>query len=445
MALIRVSPGIYRDSKTGATVRSAAGTQPQGTAVSRPGTLPGARPVVGTLPGANKGVTAPGVGNNNVFPESLINGQGNAGSPGVGVNNSVGAPNGAGLNGQGDAGAPNTAPEVVTDNTGATTDPNAATGTGAPVTNNTTGQYQAGKNYYNKDWEGMDYNSLVARYNEVGANVKKLRAAGKTAAADALYAKQHGLGEYVRWAKQNKAGFLGGTTGSGSGDGTGGTGGDDSSGDNGNANSPSSTGNAELDALMNTFIKDLTNPITGYEDRADYRLQNEKGAKQLAAMMASRGLSGSGAEIGAETSRINELNATEQTRIDGLREKQQNTLQTIMQNESLRKEREKNQQFDNVMRVVETALSQSPATQGYDATGATAKLTVDQQQALSNWIKQNYQKIIANTKVGGGSSGSAPTLDTSNLDLSGILMNSANKSNDYGVWGSLLSGLLGSK
>jgi hypothetical protein len=175
----------------------------------------------------------------------------------------------------------------------------------------------------------------------------------------------------------------------------------------------------------------------GFGDNAAYVQAQTKGQDALTKMMAARGLSGGGAEIQGNADFLANLNAEESTRVNNAMQTKAERLKSILETESMRKERAANTQYDQTMRAIEVMLSQSPMSMAYDATGKSAGLTQDQYNSLAQFLAQNYSK-----KSGGGASTPFPSApNTSQSDMLKAILDGQNNTGDNSIFSKILGAL----
>lgn len=199
-----------------------------------------------------------------------------------------------------------------------------------------------------------------------------------------------------------------------------------------------------------------------FEGSPMYQFQKQKGMEDLQKLMASRGLTNSGAEIQANSNFVTELNATEAEKQRQYAESAANRAQSQMQyianfdqaeRNNLRDQlntditrRMQQQQFDatrqdgrqrlmtDFLSNVLQMQSNNPIAQlAYQGLGQQSDYTAALMKAISGNIASNYPR-----SYGGGSAPQAPNND---LQIAQILMNYGNQAgnNDTvnGIWNAL--------
>ena len=176
-----------------------------------------------------------------------------------------------------------------------------------------------------------------------------------------------------------------------------------------------------------------------------YQFQKEQGSKDLARLMASRGLTNSGAEIEANSKFLNQLGAQESERAMGVADRDASRYDTQAQNEATLGYNRGNDQWTRIMDLLNYSQRNSPYDSGVAANDKIAGLKVDQGQNMSNYLKDAYGRKIAGGGGGGGGAMApfippAKGMDTSMSDLY-RLQNGGNTGS--GLLGTIFKGLSG--
>lgn len=172
-----------------------------------------------------------------------------------------------------------------------------------------------------------------------------------------------------------------------------------------------------------------------------YKFQKEQGLSELDQYLASKGLRQSGARDRAASRLIGQLGADAYGRQLNTAGAEADRFERMTQNESGRLERAGQNQFNNLMSVLQLGASQSPMAYGYDATENSANMANAQGKTLASFLSQLYPRYS-----GGGGGGSMPFIppfasspDFSAADYAAIQGGSRNNAG----WGNTISNLLG--
>jgi hypothetical protein len=185
--------------------------------------------------------------------------------------------------------------------------------------------------------------------------------------------------------------------------------------------------------------------MENYQESPMYKWQLEQGQLALDRKLAAQGLQGSGAELAAQARMVNELNAQESQRAQAVAEDHANRYERLLQNESLRKERGSNEQWDRLSGLLSLMLSQNPAQMGYDAAGGLANLSTSQAKELANLMAAAYSS--GGGGGGGGGGGSLPFILPYPSSPNYSAANIANIWGDAGSgtdWGNVVTSILAS-
>lgn len=176
-----------------------------------------------------------------------------------------------------------------------------------------------------------------------------------------------------------------------------------------------------------------------------YQFQKEQGSKDLARLLASRGLTNSGAEIEANSKFLNQLGAQEAERASGIAGTDASRYDAQAQNEAVMGYNKGNDQWTRIMDLMKLSQENNPYQSGVQANDKIAGLKVDQGQNKAGYIKDAYGRVIA-PSGGGGGGGMAPFIapaqgmDTTMSDLY-KLQNGGNSTS--GILEGLFKGLSG--
>lgn len=205
-----------------------------------------------------------------------------------------------------------------------------------------------------------------------------------------------------------------------------------------------------------------------------YQFQKQQGLSELGRLMAARGKVGSGAEVEGNARLLNELGAQEAQRQSTVAQQEADRLARMSEfeagrtdrasefdttrrdvydtstsgrvldmqrDEQQRRERERQQGFEEQSWAIDRMLGQSPMSMAYDATSSTADLEKAYGKDMAKYLQSLYGKVFAGG--GGGGTPIAPFIPPnmggiSAGDLSGAL---AGGSNNTQLWDALLKGL----
>lgn len=183
-----------------------------------------------------------------------------------------------------------------------------------------------------------------------------------------------------------------------------------------------------------------------YEGSPLYDFQLKEGQKALNRRLSASGLLGSGRDIEAHGELATRLAASEADKSRDIAEREADRYYTMMQDESMRRERAGNSQFDRTMRVLETMLSQNPLQYGYGAATNMADMDLGEGRRRGNVVADLYPRH----SIGAGSGYSAAPMpryiapfpdapDFSGANMAQAVGNNANMTQ----WGNLFSSLAG--
>ena len=170
-----------------------------------------------------------------------------------------------------------------------------------------------------------------------------------------------------------------------------------------------------------------------YEGSPLYQFQVQQGQKQLGKSLAARGLSNSGYGIQEELNIPMMAAAQDTDRMTRVAEGNANRLQTIQENEAMRRERAGNTQWDRQYSLAQLLADQSPWNAAISGLGSVADTTGQAGNSYANYLRQAFQRVMGGG--GGGGRGFTPVQvpggpDYSNINLAG-LNGSSNSSNNW--------------
>lgn len=159
-----------------------------------------------------------------------------------------------------------------------------------------------------------------------------------------------------------------------------------------------------------------------YEGSPLYQFQVKQGQDQLGKSLASRGLTNSGYGITQEVNIPMQAAAQDTDRMTQVATGNANRLQTMQENEAMRKERAGNEQWNRNYSLAQLMADQSPWNAAISGLGSTADTTTAAGSAYSNYLRDAYQRMISG---GGGGGGFNPTAlpggpDYSNINLAAL-------------------------
>jgi hypothetical protein len=199
-----------------------------------------------------------------------------------------------------------------------------------------------------------------------------------------------------------------------------------------------------------------------------YQFQKQKGMQDLEKLMAARGLTGSGAEIQANSDFLSQLGASESEKqrqyaqgdmdrtMGGLfnlanmdqgerrfawdqRNADLDRRINMQQFETGRSDANRERDRDFLTRML-TLQSQNPiADQSFRGTGALTDLTRALIDSSSRFTADNYDRQIPSGGGGGAGLPPPPPGSNANLDLMKEILNYGNKADNQGLWGTILS------
>lgn len=176
-----------------------------------------------------------------------------------------------------------------------------------------------------------------------------------------------------------------------------------------------------------------------------YQFQKEQGSKDLARLLASRGLTNSGAEIEANSKFLNQLGSQEAERASGIAGTDASRYDNQAQNEAVMGYNKGNDQWTRIMDLLNYSQRNNPYESGVQANDKIAGLKVDSGKNTEGYMKDAYGRVIS-SGGGGGSGPMAPFIppqqgmDTTMSDLY-RLQNGGNSTS--GILGGLLKGVAG--
>lgn len=203
------------------------------------------------------------------------------------------------------------------------------------------------------------------------------------------------------------------------------------------ATPPADTGTPPTDNTAtwgNRMAELLFEDTKAFNDNAAYTQALKRGQSDLQKLMAARGLAGGGAEIQANSDFLAELNAKESNRVNDAVRDRNTRLYQMLQDESLRKEREGNTQFDRQMSVIDRMLSLDPTQEGYNATQSLAGLTQEDANAIASFLGQSGR--------GGGGAAVPTSPDMSGVDLLRNILKGQNSVGSNSLISRILGGLV---
>ncbi len=131
-----------------------------------------------------------------------------------------------------------------------------------------------------------------------------------------------------------------------------------------------------------------------------YQFQKQQGLRDLERVMSARGLTGSGAEVEANSRFLNELGSAEAERQNRTLQTEADRLFNLTNSEADRRFAGQTNAWDNLYRFSELATRQSPMTEAYDATQRTAGLYGNIGNRRAGMIGNDYARSYG----GGGQS-----------------------------------------
>lgn len=166
-----------------------------------------------------------------------------------------------------------------------------------------------------------------------------------------------------------------------------------------------------------------------------YKLQVEEGTKALEALMAARGLHGSGAEIEGTAKLLQQIGAYEAARQQESYQTNADRLLNLMTEESQKAERGESNQFNQVLQLAQTFLNALPTAAGGGAATSSANIASSSAATIGNILSQ-----LATIAGAGAGTGTSTTNPSSYLPIYSATMDAANTADI----GTLLSNIFGS-
>ena len=187
---------------------------------------------------------------------------------------------------------------------------------------------------------------------------------------------------------------------------------------------------------------------SAYEGSPLYKFQADEGMKRLNRLMASRGLSNSGAEIEANSKFLQELGANEADKTRGYAQTEADRLERMQQSESTRLERTGNEQWNRYYNMLSLMANQNPMSYAYDGTTNAGNIISGIGKRKADYISGAYDRPSIGAGGGGGGGVSMPSFqapyssgpDYSMIDLMSVygdqgsnfdLFNGINKAISY--------------
>ena len=199
------------------------------------------------------------------------------------------------------------------------------------------------------------------------------------------------------------------------------------------------------------------------ENSPFYQNRINKAREDIMKSTAARGLFNSGAALQLESDSANQIRGEEMERAKDIAMQGANRLERILTNDAERayqgdqaaadrfkdisffnadrSDKLGQNQFDNMYKLMDMYMSNSPLSTGYDATGQQAQLTTNYGNNIANSQQQNYARPTTGVRTGGGVSFNAPppTRDNTIMDIANlskqqqdIIANANNRANTYG-------------
>jgi hypothetical protein len=196
------------------------------------------------------------------------------------------------------------------------------------------------------------------------------------------------------------------------------------------------------DVANNLFPSERMFEPKNYQGSPLYQFQVQQGQKQLGRSLAARGLTNSGKGIEEELNIPMMAAAQDTDRMSRVAENNANRLQTMQENEAMRRERAGNTQWDRQFSLAELMARESPWAASLEGLGAYGDNTKAAGSAYADYLRNAFTRAIGG---GGGGAGFTPTQlpsgpDYSMIDLAGI----NSKGNSSTNWLNIIGQGLGS-
>lgn len=196
------------------------------------------------------------------------------------------------------------------------------------------------------------------------------------------------------------------------------------------------------DVANNLFPTERMFEPKNYEGSPLYQFQVQQGQKQLGRSLAARGLTNSGKGIEEELNIPMMAAAQDTDRMSRVAENNANRLQTMQENEAMRRERAGNTQWDRQFSLAELMSRESPWAASLEGLGAYGDNTKAAGSAYADYLRNAFTRAIGG---GGGGAGFTPQQipggpDYSAIDLAGI----NSKGNSSTNWLNIIGQGLGS-
>lgn len=178
-----------------------------------------------------------------------------------------------------------------------------------------------------------------------------------------------------------------------------------------------------------------------YEGSSLYKFQRDKGLQDSEKFYASRGLTGSGAEVEGRNEFLTGLGAQEAQRAQGLAQTNADRYATLQENEAMRRERNSNESFNRLYNILGLAAQQNPIQYANAGNNQIAGIMEQISKLKANSAANNY-------RVSSGGGGYTPiqtpypsSPDYSSVNLANIQGNSQNNNDWMNTITKLIGGL----
>lgn len=171
------------------------------------------------------------------------------------------------------------------------------------------------------------------------------------------------------------------------------------------------------DVANNLFPTERMFEPKNYQGSPLYQFQVQQGQKQLGKSLAARGLTNSGHGIEEELNIPMMAAAQDTDRMSRVAENNANRLQTMQENEAMRRERAGNNQWDRQFSLAELMSRESPWAASLEGLGAYGDNTKAAGSAYADYLRNAYTRAMGG---GGGGAGFTPTQLPGGPDYSAI-------------------------
>lgn len=159
---------------------------------------------------------------------------------------------------------------------------------------------------------------------------------------------------------------------------------------------------ATQEVANNLFPTERMFEPKNYQGSPLYQFQVQQGQKQLGRSLSARGLTNSGKGIEEELNIPLRAAAQDTDRMSRVAENNANRLQTMQENEAMRRERAGNTQWDRQFSLAELMSRESPWNAALEGLGSYGDITGEAGKAYANYLRNAFTRAIGGGRGGAG-------------------------------------------